>query len=148
MKHYRLILGACLTAVLTFPAAAEEAPQEIRHELMESVGDAAEPLGGMLKGEREFDAEVAMESLRTFQQAAAEFGDLFPEGSDTGYDTEARSTIWSDRAGFETALASFGEAVDTAIAAQPQSLDELKPVAGAVFKQCKGCHEDYRIEDD
>ena len=56
--------------------------------------------------------------------------------------------IWEDRAGFEKALATWSEAVDAAIAANPQTVEETKPVAGPIFNSCKGCHDDYRIEDE
>ena len=147
MQSFKLSLAVLL---LTFGTnvAAGDSPQEQRHELMEEVGKAAKPIGGMLKEEVAFDADVAMESFRTWADAAAVFGDLFPAGSETGYDTEARATIWSDRAGFDSALAQFAEAVDAAIAAQPQDLESLNAAAGPVFKTCKGCHEGYRVEDE
>jgi cytochrome c556 len=128
-------------------ALAGESPQEQRHELMEDVGGGAKTIGAMLEGERPFDAAAAMEALQTWNHAAGVFGDLFPEGSETGYDTEARPTIWSDRAGFDAALQDWSEAVDAAVAADPQSLEELQAAAGPVFKKCKACHEDYRVED-
>ena len=58
---------------------ASDSPQEARHELMEGVKDAAKPVGGMLKGEQEFDAAVAMQSFETWSHAAGHFGDLFPK---------------------------------------------------------------------
>ena len=86
-----LLIFSILAPMLSLPQArAGDAPQEVRHELMEGVGDAAKPVGKMLKGEQEFDAAVVMESLKTWSQAAANFGDLFPESSETGYDTEAK----------------------------------------------------------
>jgi len=143
----RNLLGA---AVLLFaaPLFAGGDPIHERHELMEGVGDAAKPVGQMLKGEREFDAAVVMASFETFDEASAQLGDLFPPGSETGQDTEAAPAIWEDRAGFEDALATWAGAVDAAIAANPQTLDETKPVAGEVFKACKGCHDNYRIKDE
>ena len=143
----RNLLGA---AALLFaaPLFAADDPIHERHELMEGVGDAAKPIGQMLKGEREFDAAVVMASFETFDDASAQFGDLFPPGSETGQDTEAAPAIWEDRAGFEEALATWADAVDAAIAAKPQTLDETKPVAGEVFKACKGCHDTYRIKDE
>jgi cytochrome c556 len=143
----RNLLGA---AALLFvaPLFAADDPIHERHELMEGVGDAAKPVGQMLKGEREFDAAVVMASFETFDDASAQFGDLFPPGSETGQDTEAAPAIWEDRAGFEEALATWADAVDAAIAAKPQTLDETKPVAGEVFKACKGCHDTYRIKDE
>jgi cytochrome c556 len=141
-------LFAAIALALTSPLLAGDSPQYERHELMEGVGDAAKPVGEMLKGEREFDAGVAMTSFRTFQEAAGQFGELFPPGSETGEGTEAAPAIWEDRAGFEEALATWADAVDAAIAANPQTLEATKPVAGEIFKSCKGCHDNYRIEDE
>jgi cytochrome c556 len=129
-------------------ALAGDTPQEARHELMEDVGDAAKPIGKMLKGEMAFDAAIPPQSFQTWKDAAARLGDLFPEGSEAGYDTEAKATIWSDRAGFEAEIQGFTEAVEAAIEAGPQDLESLKAAAGPVFKQCKSCHEGYRVEDE
>ena len=139
---------AAIALSLTSPLFAGDDPVHERHELMEEVGDAAKPIGQMLKGERDFDADVVMASLRTFDEAAEQFGDLFPPGSETGEGTEAAPAIWEDRAGFDKALATWSDAVDAAIAANPQTVEETKPVAGPIFNACKGCHDDYRIEDE
>ena len=139
---------AAVALAFTSPLFAGEGPAHERHELMEGVGDAAKPVGEMLKGEREFDAGVVMNSFETFDEASATLGDLFPPGSEDAEGTEAAPAIWEDRAGFEGALATWADAVDAAIAANPQTLEETKPVAGEVFKACKACHDDYRIEDE
>lgn len=141
-------LFALIALAFASPLFAGDDPVHERHELMEGVGDAAKPIGQMLKGERDFDADVVMASFGTFEDAAARFGKLFPPGSETGEGTEAAPAIWEDRAGFEEALATWGKAVDAAIAASPQTLEDTKPVAGEIFKACKGCHDNYRIEDE
>lgn len=147
MKNPDSLLILIFAAMIAAPvASAEEDPREQRHELMESVRDAAKPVGKMLKGEREFDAEVLMNSLGTWEEVSAVFGGLFPEGTETGMDTEAAPAIWEDREGFEQALANWRESVLTAIDAAPQTLDEAKPVVGPVFNNCKACHDDYRLE--
>jgi len=143
----RLSLIAATLAYASL-AVADDDPRHVRHELMESVGKAAKPIGKMLKGESDFDGDVLMSSLRTFEDAAGQFGELFPAGSNTGEDTEAAPAIWEDRAGFEEALAKWQTAVADAIAAQPDTLDAAEPVAGPVFQACKACHETYRIEDE
>lgn len=140
-------LPAAALALVATMAFADDDPRHVRHELMEDVGGAAKPVGNILKGEDAFDAATVMESLETMDEVAAQFGDLFPPGSDTGMDTEAAPAIWEDREGFEDALAKWSDAVDKAIDLQPQSLEELKPAAGPVFQACKNCHDDYRIED-
>ncbi len=146
MKNRKLRFA---TAVATLIAAATvgaaDDPQHERHEIMEGVRDAAKVVGAMLKGEREYDNAAAMESLLAWQAAAAEFGGLFPEGSQGG---EAAPAIWQDRDGFDAALAAWADAVDTAIAANPATLDEGQPIIGAALNKCKNCHDSYRIEDE
>ena len=129
-------------------AYADDDPRHERHELMEEVGDAAKPLGQMLKGEREYDTDVLMASLGVFSEVSKQFGELFPPGSETGMGTEAAPAIWEDRDGFEEALGEWHDAVNAAIEAKPGSVDDAKPVLGAVFNSCKNCHDTYRIEDE
>ena len=133
---------------MPFLAMAADDPSHERHELMESMGDAAKPLGGMLKGEIDFDAATAMESLGTMQDVASRVGGLFPEGSYEPGEKKANEAVWTDREGFDNLLAAFAVAVDAAIQANPQSLEALQPVASEVFKNCKACHEDYRTPGD
>jgi cytochrome c556 len=142
----RLPILTATMAIASISIAADS-PQHERHELMEGVKEAAQVVAPMLKGETEYDNAAAMESLRTWQSAAAEFGGLFPEGSESGEDTEAAPAIWEDRAGFDAALAEWSDAVDAALAANPATLEDAKPVIGAAFSKCKNCHDTYRIED-
>jgi cytochrome c556 len=148
MVRFILIFSVLVFLVPMQQALASDTPQEARHEVMEDVGDAAKPIGKMLKGERTFDAAVVMESFKTWSAAAGVFGDMFPEGSETGGDTEAKATIWTDREGFDAQLALYAEAVEAAIGEAPQDLEALKAAAGPVFKECKACHEEYRVEDE
>ena len=140
-----IVLGAAI-AVGSLAIAGDD-PQHARHELMEEVGDAAKPVGQMLRGNAEFDAAVLTASMQTFVDAAKTFGDLFPEGSDTGK-TRAAPAIWEDRAGFDKALAEFGAAAEAVLAANPGSLEDAKPVVGPVFNTCRTCHESYRLEEE
>ena len=147
---FRFVLMFCVLFFL-LPATqllAGDSPQEQRHELMEESKNAAKPIGGMLKGEVDFNAETAMASFKSWAEIAGKFGELFPEGTETGYDTEAKKEIWTDRAGFDAELKKFSDAANAAVAANPQSIEELKAAAGPVFKTCKGCHEGYRVEKE
>ncbi|HEX5788083.1 MAG TPA: cytochrome c [Woeseiaceae bacterium] len=149
MKHVALFL-VLLPAFAAGPAgSADEDTRERRHELMEDkVGAAAKPVGNMLRGEAAFDADVLMASLRTFHEVSGEFGKLFPPGSEGGPDSRAAPAIWEDRAGFDAALAEWRDAVEAALAAEPDSLDVARPAVGPVFNACKNCHDNYRLEDD
>lgn len=147
-KSYARIVP--LVALLAFVsgALAADSPQQERQERMKEVGKAAKPIGLMFRGEAPFDAEVVLTSLQVFHDASMGFADLFPAGSETGEDTEAAPAIWEDREGFEAALGKMRSASQAAIDANPQTLEEAKPVVGPVFNTCKGCHDDYRIEKD
>lgn len=144
LKKSLFVLFAAAAACTAF---AGEGPQQERHELMEKVGKAAKPVGKMLRGEAEYDWATAEKSLQKFKKVSGKFGDLFPEGSDTG-DTGAAPEIWLDREGFNQALQDWADATAAALEAAPATLDDAKPVLGGVFKTCKNCHDTYRIEDE
>lgn len=145
MSRSVVLLG---TLLLLNVSLAGDDPRHQRHELMEEVRDSAKPIGQMLKGEREFDADILMRSLKMFADAGQVFGDLFPEGTETGEGTEAAPAIWEDREGFNAALAMWREATDDAIAAAPESIDDARLAMKPVFGACKNCHDTYRIEDE
>lgn len=134
--------------LLSTAALAASDPIEQRQDLMENTKEAAGTIGKMLKGKEPFDAANAMAALQAWHKTATEVGDLFPAGSETGHDTEAKSEIWTDRAGFDQKLSDFGRRVDEAIAANPATLAELGAAVDPVFKACKACHETYRAEKD
>ncbi|MEM7613085.1 MAG: cytochrome c [Pseudomonadota bacterium] len=146
-SYLRLIVVATVLALASVALAADNPILE-RQKAMKKVGKAAKPMGQMLRGAVEFDAAVVSASLQTFYDKSMVYGDLFPEGSETGDDTEAAPAIWSDRAGFEEAINNWRSATKAALDANPQSLAEARPVVGPVFQTCKGCHDDYRIEKD
>jgi len=146
MAQVSRIIGA-LSLLLLVPVVLASAPvQEERHELMESAKDAAKPIGNMLKGEQDFDAAIVMESFGTWEHVAATAGSLFQVGSETGYDTRAKETVWTDREGFDSEMEQFAQNVARAIEAAPQDLESLNAAAGPVLKSCKGCHESFRAE--
>jgi cytochrome c556 len=135
-----MLAVACLAPLLM----AADDPAQQRHERMEQVGDAAGPVGGMLKGELDFDAAVALASFVSMQEAVDGIELLFPEGSYVSGEDRATQAVWTNRADFDQKMSDFAAALDAAIAANPQDLEALKPVAQNVFKNCKACHEDYR----
>mgnify|MGYP001818210452 FL=1 len=116
----RVLIMALMLAIVTLPVVASDDPVHERHEMMEDVKDGAGAIGGMIKGEKEFDQVVAMDALLVWQKAAEEFGGLFPEGTYTGDPETAREEVWSDREGFDELLAEFGQKVNHAIEANPQ----------------------------
>lgn len=148
MRVANFLLLACILVFSHLAIAGDKAPQQIRQDVMKDVRQAAKPVGNMLRGNEDFNADTLMKTLDVFSAAAAKYGDLFPEGSETGFETEAAPAIWEDRAGFDEALTAFAEATSLAIESAPQSLDEARETVSPVFKTCKGCHDSYRVEKD
>jgi len=147
VRNFKVLCSLALL-LSALPLIASEDPIEARQELMEGARDGVKAIGAMLKRETPFDSDEAMNGLQAMQKAANEAGELFPEGSETGHDTEAKSTVWTDREGFDQELADFAVNVEAAIAANPQNLDTLNTVMKPIFKNCKSCHEGYRVEKD
>ena len=72
-------------------------------------------------------------------------GDLFPEGTEGGK-TNALSSIWEDRAGFEEALRESSEKAEQLLGVIQDSGDtkEIGIALGALGKSCGKCHKPYR----
>jgi cytochrome c556 len=79
LNNLRLIFATLIFALVSVAFAEGDDPRHERHELMEGVKKAAGPIGKMLKGERDYDADVVMASLETWHEASLKFGDLFTE---------------------------------------------------------------------
>ena len=137
-------VGLVLAVSLSASALAAGDPAKDRQAMMKNVGAATKVAAGMAKGEAPFDAVAAQLALRTMNNAALGVGYLFPEGSETGAETEASPKIWSDRAGFDAALAKF--ATDTS--ATVTDLGSFKAAFGAATSNCGSCHKAYRVKKD
>ena len=141
----RPFLALALSALALGAASAQQAdPVAVRHQMMVNNGKAAGYLGAMAKGEAPFDARLAEVAFRTMNSVALGFGGQFPEGSETGAETRAAPAIWSDRAGFDAALAAYIADTNAAIAAEAGDLEAMRTAFGTVAENCRSCHESYR----
>ena len=147
MKFRTLFAAAVIGAAAFAPAIAADEPQVVRQEMMKKVGGATGAMAKMVKGEADFDAAAALAALTAISEVAGSFGEQFPEGSETGMETEAAPAIWSDRAGFDAKLAALKTSADAGVAAAPADLDALKAVFGPLTQNCGACHETYRLKN-
>lgn len=142
----QLALAAAFIVGLTAAAAAD--PIATRQDIMKNTGGAIGVLVKMAKEEMPFDATSALLAVRTIHVAGIGFPLFFPEGSETGGDTEAAPAIWEDRSGFDEAAANMVQVTANVIEMPPTSLEELRESLGVIGKTCQTCHEDYRIKKD
>ena len=146
MKFRTLFAAALIGAAGFAPAIAADEPQVVRQEMMKKAGGATGAMAKMVKGEVDYDAAAALAALATISEVAATFGDYFPAGSETGFETEAAPAIWTDMAGFTAKITQLKADADAGVAAAPADLDGLKAVFGPLTKNCGSCHETFRIK--
>lgn len=144
----KTVVLALAVMFITGQATYAAEPQQERQETMKGVGQAMGQLGKTVKGEIDYDADAVAASFQTMNDASKNFLDKFPEGSETGHETEASPKIWSDRAGFEQAVKKLETDTHNALKAAPQNLDEFKAAFGQVAQNCKTCHETYRLKKE
>ena len=142
-----VIIGGAVMAMLSAGTVfAADDPIAARKALMQNVGAAAKAGGAMMKGEAPFNAVTAELVLRTMNTAAIGFGELFPQGSESGGKTTSAPSIWEDRVGFDKAVAKFQADTAAGIASKPASLDAFKVAFGGAASNCGSCHKAYSVK--
>lgn len=104
-------------------------------------------LGGMAKGEVEYNKELAQyvaDNLVTVSMLHQQVN--WPAGSDNGaFDgTRAKPEIWSSMADFQSKWNDFGTAAKAMQTAAGESAQAIGGAIGAVGGTCKACHDAYR----
>jgi len=143
MANHKKIVEVAIAAVLFAGVAGTVFAQPsssiaARQAAMKAIGAQAGVLAGPAStpDQRRAAAKVVYDNLTTF-------GANVPagSGSEAGVPTKAKAEIWSDNAGFKTALDTALKAADTAVKADDANVQAL---AGAVTRTCGGCHNKYR----
>lgn len=123
-----------------------------RKAYMQVIKWNAGPLFGMAKGKVEYNSEQAS-ILATNLQALADMqnSSMWPEGSDNiSYEGETRALpeAWTTYPKVAEAHDEFAKASTALASAASSGLDELRDNVGNLGKSCKGCHDDFRAEDN
>jgi cytochrome c556 len=143
IKVLSLFIAASISAAV--PAVAIENPIQQRQDAMKAIGAATKATAAMIKGQDPYDPAKAELAFRKMNEAATQFGTLFPEGSETGMDTEASPKIWENLEDFQTKVDQFEADTREAIKMASQGEDAFKAAFGQATKNCKACHSEYRI---
>lgn len=141
-----LCVATLLSSGLVF-AASHGDPIAARKAEMKKVGGAMGILVKMARGKMDFDAAAALASLKSMNEVAGNWGELFPVGSGTGGKTTASPKIWEDRAGFTANIAKFRADTAMAIANAPMEQAALGATLGLVGANCRSCHQAYRVKN-
>ena len=156
MKNiFLMIIGTAFLATTSWVFAQDDPMLDAikaRKSYMQVVKWNAGPLFGMAKGKIDYDSELAS-TLAANLQALSQLnnGTMWPDGSDNvSYEGETRALpeIWTTYPKVGEANQAWADAVAALVPAAGSSLDELRDKIGAVGEGCKGCHDDFRAEDE
>jgi len=140
----RLSVTAAVVAGLVAATAAYAQTNVIqqRRAAMKAIGEQTDIAASILKGQAPFSVEKAELVFQTYKDKMVGFEKLFPPGSDTG-ETKATAAVWSDRAGYDAAIAKFNQAVADN-AANGVTEAGFKAAFTAVAENCRACHQSYK----
>lgn len=105
------------------------------------------PMAGMVKGKIDFDAAEFSRRADLVAVLAKMPGEGFIDGSDMG-DTDAKPEIWQNKDKFDEGMNALAKnAATLADAAKSGDMNVIKPAFGELGKTCKGCHDNFRVEE-
>jgi len=142
-----LATAAFAAAFIPLAVAQDDPPQVERWELMDEIGNNAQVMGDMVKGEEPYDAERVADALSVLIENGQKFPTLFPEGTESGHDTRALPAIWENKADFEEKAEAMVAAARAAREPAQEGLDAFRAAFGELGDTCSACHTDYRAEE-
>lgn len=144
--HLAAALGLGALALVPAAVIAQGDPIAERQEIMKGVGDATRTGVQMIRGERPFDLEAARNAFVVYVDASERMPELFPEGTETGGDTEAAPSIWEDKARFASLFEEFGANAAAGLAATTDPTT-FQAAFGTATQSCRTCHTDFRLDN-
>ena len=108
-------------------------------------------LGGMAKGEAEYDAEKAKVAAMNLHAAATlDPSSMWIEGTENGAveGSDAKPEVWTDAEGFASKYDDLQSASAAMMEAAGTDLDALKAGMGTLGKACGACHDNYRVPNN
>lgn len=123
---------------------------EVRKAAFTLIGNSFRPLGDVAQGKTEFNqADVQSRANRIL--VLTDFLDhSFPEASNLGEPaTKTKAEAWTKKAEFDNELKKFKEDVANLVkvtATEKTASEAFKTAVGAVGKDCKSCHEGFKVK--
>jgi cytochrome c556 len=146
MKKIRIVAAAVLACVAATAVFAQQEPQAVRQDLMKGIGRSVGTLGGIAKGEQPYDMETVRDALTTINTNIQAFPDYFPEGSESGLETEAKPDIWSKKDDFHAKARELEDVSSSLLADLPSDRQGVQQAVQAIGPVCGDCHESYRVK--
>ena len=125
---------------------AEDDNIKKRQNAMQQVRESVKVLFPISKGKNEYDDFLVISMLEQMLDAAKPYASYFPNEQEVSPNTEAAETIWTDRSGFNNSVLKFVNDIEFALNAEPESLDDFKPMFSKITENCQSCHQVYRTK--
>lgn len=106
-------------------------------------------IGGMVKGDIPFDAAELNKRATNMGKVAPMLGDTYFPATRDVEESRLKEAAWENMKDFQAKGQSFGKALNELITASADPSFDIKAArqtAGALFKGCKACHQDYRAK--
>ena len=113
---------------------------------MQQVRESVKVLFPIAKGKSDYDDFLVISMLEQMLDAAKPYASYFPNEQEVSPNTEAAETIWTDRSGFNNSVLKFVNDIEFALNAEPESLDDFKPMFSKITENCQSCHQVYRTK--
>ena len=117
-----------------------------RQNAMQQVREAIKVLFPMAKGKTDYDDFVVISMLDQMLNAAKPYANYFPIEQESVAHSEAAEAIWTDRSGFNQSVNKFIDDIEFALNAEPENLDDFKPMFAKITNNCQSCHQVYRMK--
>ena len=148
-KTLSAVIALAFSSVFAFQALGQTSPEDaldyrkaVMTALRGHIGASSMIARGLIENEGQLVAHA-----QGIAAASAELGRIFPAGSNVG-ESEALPAIWDDAEGFAEAVANMQSAANAFVEAA-ESGDAA--AIGAAFRNvgmgCRGCHDNYRVQD-
>ena len=125
---------------------AEDDNIKKRQNAMQQVRESVKVLFPISKGKSDYDDFLVISMLEQMLDAAKPYSSYFPIEQEVSPNTEAAETIWTDRSGFNNSVLKFVNDIEFALNAEPESLDDFKPMFSKITENCQSCHQVYRTK--
>ena len=125
---------------------AEDDNIKKRQNAMQQVRESVKVLFQIFKGKSEYDDFLVISMLEQMLDATKPYASYFPNEQEVSPNTEAAETIWTDRSGFNNSVLKFVNDIEFALNAEPESLDDFKPMFSKITENCQSCHQVYRTK--
>ncbi len=117
-----------------------------RQNAMQEVRESVKVLFPIAKGKSDYDDFLVISMLEQMLNAAKPYASYFPNEQEVASHSEAADTIWTDRSGFNNSVIKFISDIEFALNAEPESLEDFKPMFSKITENCQSCHQVYRLK--